>query len=188
MSNPHVSPVPPLRTTPGLEILERLLGHDTWTTRQLLLRCQELPDADMDREFDIALRTARATFLHLIWNMEAWTDFIADRPLRPKPGKPEDRSVAGLLRRLDAAGLDLAATATRISREGRLNDLVTESLKDPLDTKSYAGAITHVITHSMHHRAQLIYMLRRLGVQDLVEGDVLSWEAEARREAFGGVS
>jgi hypothetical protein len=28
----------------------------------------------------------------------------------------------------------------------------------------------------MHHRAQLLYMLRRLGVADLPEGDVFSWE------------
>jgi uncharacterized damage-inducible protein DinB len=38
--------------------------------------------------------------------------------------------------------------------------------------------IAHVITHSMHHRAQLIFMLRELGVEDLPEGDVLSWESQ----------
>jgi len=30
----------------------------------------------------------------------------------------------------------------------------------------------------MHHRAQLLYMLRKLGVRDLIEGDMLSWEAQ----------
>ena len=43
------------------------------------------------------------------------------------------------------------------------------------------GGIAHIITHSMHHGAQLLYMLRRLGVQGLPEGDVLSWENQARR-------
>jgi hypothetical protein len=37
------------------------------------------------------------------------------------------------------------------------------------------NAIVHVITHSMHHRARLLYMLRRLGPANLPEGDVLSW-------------
>jgi uncharacterized damage-inducible protein DinB len=47
--------------------------------------------------------------------------------------------------------------------------------------KSYGGAIAHVITHSMPHRAQLLSMLRKRGVESLPEGDVLSWEE--RKEA-----
>ena len=43
----------------------------------------------------------------------------------------------------------------------------------------YGGGIAHVITHSMHHRAQPLYMLRRLGIEGLPEGDVLSWEQPA---------
>jgi uncharacterized damage-inducible protein DinB len=43
----------------------------------------------------------------------------------------------------------------------------------------YGGGIAYVITHSMHHRAQLLYMLRRLGIEGLPEGDVLSWEQPA---------
>jgi uncharacterized damage-inducible protein DinB len=31
----------------------------------------------------------------------------------------------------------------------------------------------------MHHRAQVLHMLRRLGVSGLPEGDVLSWERQA---------
>ena len=43
--------------------------------------------------------------------------------------------------------------------------------------KSYAGTILHVITHDHMHRAEIRHMLQRLGVQGLIEGDVLSWEA-----------
>jgi uncharacterized damage-inducible protein DinB len=28
----------------------------------------------------------------------------------------------------------------------------------------------------MHHRAQVLYLLRKLGLEGLPEGDVLSWE------------
>jgi uncharacterized damage-inducible protein DinB len=55
-----------------------------------------------------------------------------------------------------------------------------ETWVDVLDTppapKTYGGAIAHVITHSMHHRAQLLYMMKTIGLRDLPEGDVLSWE------------
>lgn len=30
-----------------MTILDRLLGHDAWTTRQLLLRCRELSEEQM---------------------------------------------------------------------------------------------------------------------------------------------
>jgi uncharacterized damage-inducible protein DinB len=31
----------------------------------------------------------------------------------------------------------------------------------------------------MHHRAQIMYMLERLGEQEHIEGDLLSWESQA---------
>jgi uncharacterized damage-inducible protein DinB len=161
-----------------VNILDRLLGHDAWSTCQLLLRCQELTDEELDREFDIGHRSVRATLLHVVRNMEVWTDLIGGWSLRPDEGEqPLGRSVSGLLRRLDAAAHDLAAVATRIVEEGRLDERFVDYLDKPSCQKSRGGAIVHVATHSMHHRAQLLYLLRRLGMRDLIEGDVLSWEA-----------
>ena len=34
-----------------MDILDRLLAHDTWTTRRLLLACKQLPDQLFDKEF-----------------------------------------------------------------------------------------------------------------------------------------
>lgn len=31
----------------------------------------------------------------------------------------------------------------------------------------------------MHHRAQIIHMLKRLGVKGVLEGDLLSWESQS---------
>jgi uncharacterized damage-inducible protein DinB len=55
-------------------------------------------------------------------------------------------------------------------------------LDSPPKEKTYGGAIAHVITHSMHHRAQVLYMLRRLGLTGLPEGNVLSWEQQRGRD------
>lgn len=167
-----------------MDILDRLLGHDAWTTQQLLLRCRGLTDEQLDREFDLGHRTLRRTLLHVVWNMEAWTDLIAGQPVRPNTADdPVGRSVDGLLRRLEVGAAELAAVATRLAREGRLDELWVDYLDTPPTQKSYGGAIVHVATHGMHHRAQVLYMMRRLGVQDLIEGDVLSWEAQLGRDA-----
>ena len=162
-----------------MDILDRLLGHDAWTTRQLLLRCQQLSDNELDREFDIAHRSVRATLLHMIRNMEVWTDLIAEQTIRPNTGsESEDRSIAGLLRRLDLVAVDLARTSRQIADAGKLDDCFVDHLDNPPQKKPYGAAIIHVITHSMHHRAQLLYMLRRLDVKNLIEGDALSWESQ----------
>ncbi len=42
-----------------MTILDRLLGHDAWTTRQLLLRCRELSEEQMSRTFNIGDRNLR---------------------------------------------------------------------------------------------------------------------------------
>ena len=159
-----------------MDLLDRFLGHDAWTTRQLLLRCQNLSDAQLDHEIDLGHRSLRATLVHVIWNMEAWTDSVSGRPLRPKPESSEARSVPGLLARLDAAADDLARVARSIASRGAWEERWRVPDSDPPSERSYGGTIAHVITHSMHHRAQILAMLKRLGVPDLPEGDVLSWE------------
>ncbi|MCP4507009.1 MAG: hypothetical protein GY903_17025 [Fuerstiella sp.] len=51
---------------------------------------------------------------------------------------------------------------------------------DPIDgvEKTFGGAIAHVLTYSMHHRAQVLCTPRLIGVTDRPEGDVLSWESQ----------
>jgi uncharacterized damage-inducible protein DinB len=155
-----------------MDLLDRLLGHDAWTTRELLRRAAPLTDEQLDREFDIGRRTLRATLDHIIRNMEIWTDLMADRPARPAGGT----SIPELRDRLDRAAPDLAAVAHSVADRGAWDERWLDTLDDPPTEKTYGGAIAHVITHSMHHRAQVLNMLRRLGARDLPEGDALSWE------------
>ena len=69
-----------------MDILDRLLTHDTWTTRQLLWACQSLPDDLLDKEFDIDQQSLRKTFVHIIANMEVWTDLLCERPVQQRMG------------------------------------------------------------------------------------------------------
>lgn len=161
----------------SINLLDRFLGHDARTTRRLLLLCQNLTDEQLDREFDIGHRTVRATFQHIIRSVKVWSDLMAGRLVTPKQAaQPQDQSVTALMVRLHRAAANLA----EISRAVAERDGWDERFVDPLDgiEKSYGGSIAHILTHSMHHRAQLLYLLRRLGVAGLPEGDVLSWEQQ----------
>ena len=163
-----------------MDLLDRLLGHDEWTTHRLLTLAGTLDDELLDVDFDMGHRTVRATASHIIRNLEVWSDLMAGRPVRPKPGSDgEDRTIASLIARHDRAAADLATLARGVADRGGWDERWLDTLDDPPAEKTLGGAIAHVLTHSMHHRAQLIHMLRRLGAKDMPEGDVLGWEQQA---------
>lgn len=165
-----------------MDLLDRLLGHDAATTRQLLLLSRDLSDEQLDRPFDIGHETLRATFRHVIGNMEVWTDLMRERPVRPRPEpRAETESIVGLIARLDAITPDFADLAASIRDAGRWDDIWTDILDDPPREKTYGSAIGHLLTHSMFHRGEVQHILKRLGVPAIPEGDLLSRERAARR-------
>src|SRR5579884_3847061 len=103
-----------------MTILERLLGHDAWTTRQLLLRCRELTDEQLDQPFEIGDRSLRQTFVHMLECTELHLDRITGGPER---ALSEDYSLTALLRRQSATAKELADLALRAEREDRLDEL-----------------------------------------------------------------
>ena len=158
-----------------MNLLDRLLGHDTWTTHQLLLACRALPDEALDAEFEIDHRSLRRTFEHIIANMETWTDLLSERPVYERPGS----SIDDLLNRLTRISRDFALIARKIEREGRYDDCFLDTLDNPPTPKTFGGGIGHLITHSMHHRAQIMFLMERVGLTQHVEGDLLGWESMA---------
>jgi uncharacterized damage-inducible protein DinB len=90
--------------------------------------------------------------------------------------KGKSQSLDGLMARLEEAGEELAVLSRKIAREDRWDDRFTDVLDNPPRQKTFGGTIAHVITHSMHHRAQAMYMMEQLGIREHIEGDVLSWE------------
>lgn len=158
-----------------MTILEKLLRHDAWTTRLLLTRAASLSDAALDRPFDMGHRTLRRTFRHIIANMECWCDLVLARPQRSITHTPDD-DIAALLARLDIVAAELVAFGESFSSSGRNDDIFTDYLENPPQKKSVTTALAHLCTHGMHHRAQCLWMMRQLGLGNLPEGDLFSWE------------
>ncbi len=155
-----------------MDLLDRLLGHDCWTTRQFLKIAATLGEVQLDRQFDIGHRSIRATLDHIVRNVEAWSSLMAGEAWRRKT----DASVPAMAERLDVAYDRLRRVARQVADRGAWDEKWTDHLDDPPREKSYGASIAHIITHSMHHRAQVLYMLRLSGVADLPEGDVFSWD------------
>jgi uncharacterized damage-inducible protein DinB len=157
------------------DLLDRLLEHDAWTTRRVLKLAAKLTVEQLDQEFDLGHRTVRETAQHMIGNIEVWTDLMAGRPIRQPPAAAG--SIHELQRRFEAAYRDFARLARELRDRHQLDEMYVDVLDQPPQQKSYGGTILHVITHDHMHRAEILHMLERLGIQGLIEGDVLSWEA-----------
>lgn len=160
-----------------MDLLDRLLSHDSWTTRQFLQLAASLADQQLDQDCGIGHRTVRQTLEHIIWNVECWTDLMAGDVVRHQPSGCQ--SIRDLMARFDLASAQFTGLARKVTDEGRLNERFRDTLDDPPQWKSIGTTIVHVATHGMHHRAQLLIMFRQLGIADLPEGDALSWDDAA---------
>lgn len=158
-----------------MDMLDRLLKHDAWTTRRLLRLCASLDDEQLDRQFPIGLGTLRETFIHIVENVELWTNLMTGCG-RIRSETPAQVPIAALTERFDKAAGELFAIARRIADEKQFDDTFVDQLDRPPRHKSYGAGILHLATHGMHHRAQILYMMRRLGIAGVPEGDAMSWE------------
>jgi uncharacterized damage-inducible protein DinB len=153
-----------------MDLLDRLLGHDQWATDQLLNLSQGLTESQFDQEFDIGHGTLRATFAHMIFNIEAWTAVMAGQPVeRERDG----RSLVALIDRHNRAYATFAALARQVRDEQRLE----ETFADHFDEQQRFGAgVVHVVLHNAEHRTEALHILTRLGVPDPPEIDHALWD------------
>lgn len=162
-----------------MNLLDRLLEHDRWTTRQVFIVCRTLTLEQLQKPFELGQGTIDETLRHMIRNVQVWTDLMRTRPVQPR--EPITRAgIEELAALFEVIYTDFAEYARRLQADDRLDELYLDVLDEPPTPKSFGGTIAHVITHNMHHRAELLHMLGRFGVPNLPEGDVLVWEMLAR--------
>lgn len=164
----------------SLSPYEIMLGHNLWASRIVLEAAAELDDAAFRRRFEIGPGSLHDTLRHIIGAMFRWSDRIADRDVRPSI-EADDRSftVAELARLLEQAHEELSAVVGETTARGGESTPVRFTLPDGQQLRfSRATAIVHVLTHGVHHRAQCLNMLRRLGrpLRADLALDPIEWE------------
>jgi uncharacterized damage-inducible protein DinB len=160
-----------------MDILDRYLAYETWTFRHLIARCQELSQDQLHQPLDIGNGTLHSTIEHIISNLEIWTDLMHERPVRQLPPLPDN--VESYLQRFDAAMADFATFAQALAAEHRLDAGYIDVLDSPPQPKTFGGTVLHLLTHTTVHRWEMQHILQRLDLNNLIEGDVLSWERHA---------
>lgn len=170
-----------------MDILDRLIDHDAWMTRRMLERAATLNETDLDAPiavpqipmpFESEEGTLREALNRLVFTKEIWLASVRGQPF---PDAPQDKSVAGMLARLDAAFLEFAEVARQVRDENRWDETFVDADSTPPLTFTYGGMLAHVITFSAFRRSAALKMLEKLGVNDLGYGDPIEWEREVAR-------
>lgn len=158
---------------PEDDLLPILLSHDRWATAQVLDACGRLTDEQFHRRFDIGPGSLHDTLTHVISATRAWAETLAGRPATPRLDADGQRRTPGQLSALyEEAWRELSATARQLP----LGEKVIRRLRDGREMTLTRGAVVaQVATHGMHHRAQCLNMLRRLGVEPLPPSSVAEW-------------
>jgi uncharacterized damage-inducible protein DinB len=144
--------------------IRELFSHNSWGNEKLFDVAVLLSDEQLDRRFDIGPGTLRETMRHIYGAERVWYERVGG------PGRetlPHSRDLSDVE--------DIHAWACRLSaaRTAWIDSLADGALDGPIayvgsdgqrHTARLGDILLHVCNHGVHHRAQVLNMLRRLGV------------------------
>ena len=161
-----------------MEFIDRMFQHDEWLTRRMLERARGLTDEQLDRQmfpedpWGVANSTLRELLDRLIFTREMWMASFNGRDFEAS----DDRSIDGMLVRLDAIGGAFNAFAAGIAEEANWDDQFERAGGCDPETFTFGAAMAHIITFQAHRRMLALEALHSFGVEDLGYGDPVEWE------------
>lgn len=177
----------------SVDLIKRVHQHRAWVNDNLLAAASVLSDEQLRREFQIGQGSIWKSLLHLYAAEFVWLEALLgnDKSVVPGdlPGKiPGNQMGEGGIASFD--DLRWKWTAQQQRWEKYLSDLTPESLDDPVFrmvastgqriATRRSDVLLHVCTHAQYTTAQVVNMLRQVGVEKLPETMLISL---ARREA-----
>jgi uncharacterized damage-inducible protein DinB len=152
--------------------LQILLRHNLWATRQMIDAAATLSEEQFHQRFEMGPGSVHDTLVHMLGAMRVWGDLLAGREQRPRLEQQGARRTAGELHALlKEISADLSVSAVAHPLEGT----VVRKREDKSYTLTRGAVLMQVLTHGMHHRAQILNMLRRLGVTQSPASSVAEW-------------
>lgn len=155
------------------ESIRLLLDFDRWATKQVLGPCLALDHQRFCEPFDMGPGSLQKTITHILGAIKTWTQTLAH---------------AEIALRLEADGVERTATQLLELVDPVYDAYCHEAWRAPLEEMTHrtmkSGKILkqprreiflHVVTHGMHHRAQCLNMMRKVGVTPLPASSLVEW-------------
>jgi uncharacterized damage-inducible protein DinB len=168
-----------------MDVMDRLVEHETWYTGRLLEKAQSLTDEQLDAPIEGAddpvlylsdTKTLRELLNRLVFTKEMWLAAVQGQPFDERA----DKSADAMLHRWRVSSRQFAELVKRVREDGMWDDSFMDMLCDPPETFTYGGMLAHVITFQAFRRGIIIQEMQRLGVDGLGYGDPVEWEQQHR--------
>jgi uncharacterized damage-inducible protein DinB len=154
--------------------LQAFLKYNDWADGRVMAEAAHLSDAQLDQIFEIGLGTLRKTVKHICDGEMVWLERWKGHTETSWPPDEEKAGIPALQEKFAATWRDRGAFLQKVS-DADLGRLVRyRDSKGSLFDASLGEMIMQGIIHSLHHRAQAVNILRRLGA-GLVELDYMMW-------------
>jgi uncharacterized damage-inducible protein DinB len=133
-------------------------AYNRWANQRLLAAAGELSREEVDRNLGGSFGSIRGTLRHILWGERRWLRYWKERSFVPDLS-PEDLPDLS----------SITATWERHDQEKAafVRELTEEKLRAPWpvgdDPYVLGELIQNILTHSTHHRGQVVHMLRQLG-------------------------
>lgn len=150
--------------------VEVMIAHDRWANGLMYDACKALSEEQLHQRFEMGEGSLHDNLVHNLGAMRWWTDLLNEVPSGPRL-EGVKMSIDEIVELHESATKDFEKAAYRRPSETILHPDRGENSY----TYWVGGILAHVMTHSMHHRAQCLNMLRHLGVKQLPKSSVMEW-------------
>jgi uncharacterized damage-inducible protein DinB len=151
----------------AIQILHRLHQYRAWCNRQLLHACRPLSPEQLHAPFEIGQGSVWRSLVHLLAADSLWVDAFEGRPDSPVPCEADFKDLEELANRwaeVDRRWLDALA---RLDASDLERPVLRADLRNRCLSLGGVDAHLQVCTHAAYTAAQVVNMLRRLGVASL---------------------
>lgn len=157
-----------------METMRVFYRYNDWADDQLLLACGQIGDAKLDQPFDMGVGSIRATMMHILIGEDTFLR-RAQGQVEAKWGDESERAiVAQMKERFDDTWRRRDAFFATIADADLPQKRIYRDSYGSLYATTLGDLIVQICTHSLHHRAQVVNMLRRVGAKP-PELDYIYW-------------
>ncbi len=134
------------------------IAYNRWANQRLLKAAGELSGEELNRDLGGSFGSIRGTLRHLLWGERGWLQYWREGSFVPQLSPEDLPDLPSIVEGWEIHEKEKAAF---------VDGLTEKKLRAPIsvDQDAYVlgELIQNVLTHSTHHRGQVVHMLRQLG-------------------------
>lgn len=143
--------------------IKTLLHYSDWANERLARAAAGLAPGELDKAFDIGRGTLRKILLHILSGETVWLKRWQGQRDTPWPDENEHASPMDIADRFMSNAGMRDSFLNSITSQKTCERITYRDSKGSLYSATLADMIIQMCTHSTHHRAQAVNIIRRLG-------------------------